>query len=383
MWESTSDDTGYITSEPQVGVLPDGSWKVFVGNGVDSPNGTAAMIMIDLASGQSQTIETDSNITNNGLGGVTLMRNSQGQVIGAYAGDLKGNLWRFEWNTVTNQMSIGYSATPLFSAQSVEGHVQPIMAAPLVVKHPQTGQLVIANTGKLLYARDSSDTTTQSAYGIWDRALSSDNTLTTTPRSITRSDLLSQFINGAQNVVNTVTHQTDTYYTLTANAIDWGINKGWVLDLVFAESGTPGAAIDHPKALYAPILVANATALINALRPAGNEEACDNKGAGYAMIVDLTTGGKYQYMQLDTNGDGRFDNDFDNAAGFSKGGGPLTLTRKVEADGGGSSPPPLCTDGTYAVLDPETGKLVCFKKKPTIPQVKDRIWRQLLNPPHP
>ncbi|MGC4059579.1 MAG: PilC/PilY family type IV pilus protein [Aquabacterium sp.] len=384
LWESSLSNAnmGYVTSTPQVGVLPDGSWKVFVGNGVDSPNHTAALIMIDLETGEAQTVSTDSTITANGLGGVALVKNSQGQVIGAYAGDFKGNLWRFEWDTSAKQMSVGYKAQPLFSAKAADGQsAQPITAAPLVASHPRLGQLVVVNTGKLLTTNDSGNTSMQSVYGIWDKVASNISTLTTAPTAITRNDLQTQSVNGAVDVTNTVTHEVNTFYRLTANAVDWAQKKGWVLDLAFAQSGTTGATVDHPKAIYAPMLVANTTALINTIRPAGNEESCQNKGAGYAIVVDITTGGKYQYMQLDANGDGRFDDSDLDFAGFNTAGGPLAQTNR-NTTGGGSDPTP-CPAGTYAFLDATTGKLACYRNPPSPSVIKDRIWRQLLNPPHP
>ncbi|WP_446916514.1 PilC/PilY family type IV pilus protein, partial [Klebsiella pneumoniae] len=62
----------------------------------------------------------------------------------AYAGDLRGNLWRFDL-TGNNP-----TATRIFTATSPEGQAQPITMQPVVADHPEgkVGSVVYFGTGK-------------------------------------------------------------------------------------------------------------------------------------------------------------------------------------------------------------------------------------------
>jgi type IV pilus assembly protein PilY1 len=91
-----------------------------------------------------------------------------------YAGDLKGNLWKFDLSRkeIANwkvAFMPGGVAQPLFQAKGPGGTVQPITTRPDVMYHPQKhGFIVCFGTGKYLGDSDYSDTSVQSVYGIWD-----------------------------------------------------------------------------------------------------------------------------------------------------------------------------------------------------------------------
>ena len=98
-----------------------------------------------------------------------------------YAGDLFGNLWKFDvtssnasqWTVVKS----GSTPTPLFTAVDDDGNPQPITVAPAVQYHnKKNGYLVYVGTGKYLETSDPADTSIQSIYGIWDREESSNIT---------------------------------------------------------------------------------------------------------------------------------------------------------------------------------------------------------------
>ena len=91
-----------------------------------------------------------------------------------YAGDLKGNLWKFDlrqsdstkWDVAFKPSGV---AQPLFQAKGPGGTVQPITTRPDVMLHPEKhGFIVCFGTGKYLGDSDTSDTSVQSVYGIWD-----------------------------------------------------------------------------------------------------------------------------------------------------------------------------------------------------------------------
>jgi Tfp pilus tip-associated adhesin PilY1 len=173
--------------------------------------------------------------------------------------------------------------------------------------------IVVVNTGKLLTIADSNDHMTQSVYGIWDRKLLStrrghESTLSSTPPTITRSNLQTQSIINPQLVPyqstasdGTVVTLTRMVYGLTANTVYWtggtvngtviAPQSGWALDLTFAESASSDATVDLPKAIYDPTPLADgALTLINSVVPATGQETCSGSsdGKGYTLVIDPT-----------------------------------------------------------------------------------------------
>ena len=108
--------------------------------------------MVNLQTGALiQKIDTVSG-PSNGLGGVALVTNSTtGRIVGAYAGDLRGNLWKFDLSSATSGGGVvGLSGTPLLAL----GVTQPITAAPAVIMKSgnfrdfSKGYVVSVGTGK-------------------------------------------------------------------------------------------------------------------------------------------------------------------------------------------------------------------------------------------
>jgi type IV pilus assembly protein PilY1 len=91
-----------------------------------------------------------------------------------YAGDLLGNLWKFDLtSTDFTDWEVAYKkdtdGVPLFTALDPEGNPQPITAKPDVMFHPEMhGYIVCFGTGKFLGSSDFDDTRLQTIYGIWD-----------------------------------------------------------------------------------------------------------------------------------------------------------------------------------------------------------------------
>ncbi|MBZ2206965.1 pilus assembly protein [Massilia soli] len=80
-----------------------------------------------------------------------------GSVRFAYAGDLQGNLWRFDftgkppWSKAVGPGALG---EPLFVARDDAGNRQPVTHAPRVVHAPGGGYLVLFGSGRLLENAD-------------------------------------------------------------------------------------------------------------------------------------------------------------------------------------------------------------------------------------
>ncbi len=191
LWEFPDDDTsahesdmGYSFSRPVVvrtnSNNSDEAWVVITGNGYDSTNGKAVLFILNPQTGGVTSKLATNDETGNGLSTpVAVDVNYDRKVDFVYAGDLKGNMWKFDLTGDTAaQWSVAYhngtANQPLFTAKGPGGDAQPITTKPEVMFHPQEYQLrkhglmVLFGTGKLLGESDFSDNRTQTVYGIWD-----------------------------------------------------------------------------------------------------------------------------------------------------------------------------------------------------------------------
>ena len=166
------------------------------GNGYNSRSGEAVLFIVDIETGTViRTISTRSAVAPatpqpfvpNGLNTpAAVFADSNYTADYVYAGDLRGNLWKFDlsssnpddWKVahgtvLTSPESTSYDPEPLFIATDSEGNRQPITAAPVVGGHPQgrDGLMIYVGTGKYLEQSDNLSTGQQSFYGIWDRDL--------------------------------------------------------------------------------------------------------------------------------------------------------------------------------------------------------------------
>jgi type IV pilus assembly protein PilY1 len=392
MANDTHADIGYITAPPQIGRLPDGTWKVFVGNGVDSATGNASLLLLDMDTGAVTSVvayqhtSTGTNSAVNGMGGVVLIQDpNTNNVIGAYAGDLQGNVWRFDVTSTPNTnpgQPVTYTAsqmvvargsdsanTPLFTAPTSSSTIpgcpstvpQSILASPVVVSNRLGGQMVVVNTGKLMTACDASDKSIQTVYGLWDQTAFGSNQATAM-QTIARTQLQPQ-------TIGLIPGLTD-FLSISSNAISWSSQMGWYMDLDIP-SATTDVANPRPKALFAPQRLGGSV-LIGASVPSSPQESCTNdQSSTYYFFLKATSGSRALLASVDTNHDGVVD-DHDNpdAAGWSQSG---VNGRLLD---GPTPPDPGCKNGVE--IDPKTHQVVrdCGV-------AKDRIWRQLLNPPHP
>ncbi|TCS35706.1 type IV pilus assembly protein PilY1 [Paucimonas lemoignei] len=106
----------------------------------------------------------------NGLSSPGLVLGEDGAVRFAYAGDLQGNLWRFDFTGFLPWSKENSGKTPLFTAQDSSARRQPITVQPRVVFAPGSGYVVLFGTGKFMEEADTKPAafSVQSFYGIYD-----------------------------------------------------------------------------------------------------------------------------------------------------------------------------------------------------------------------
>lgn len=360
LWEVTAESNanlGKITSPAQVGVLQGGGWKVFVGNGYDSSTNRAALLVIDLATGTiDKTFLLGTTSTSpNGLGGISLVRNSRNEVVSAYGGDLQGNLWRVDFPNSTDPATwtVAFSGQPVFTTGINDGTPQTITASPAVTT-VNGKQLVIFGTGSLLTAADQQDPSRQSIYAIWDDP----------QRTVkaTRAKLVQQTIS--------TTLDTDGFYTVSSNPVSLGASQdwGWYIDLT----------IEPKQRVIYPLQVIDDLVFIPSIVPAAPAESpCDStQGTAYNFLLPTANGGQPAEPVLDTNGDGVVNGQDTTGVGY-----------KTRADG--TSKILVSPTGEGSIQNTGEKDQKFRTRRPGCPTgtfcpskvISDRIWKQLVNPP--
>ena len=280
LWEldESDDDIGYIFESSTVAKLNDGKWYAINGNGVSSANGKAMLLLVDLATGVVTKISTNAGSVGNpnGLAASALVDiNNDGMVDFAYAGDIDGDLWKFD---LTNK-TLDYK---LYNGVGS----QPITTSPDVTKHPDSGYVVLFGTGRLYTAADITVTSGQALFGIWDTGSS--------PGGGTAR--LAQILSTDTGYTSGSYSETVRTFTTTA-AIDWTSYEGWKVDL------PAGERVLTPPQLRAGRLkatVTNPDGYVNWLMEVTFEEG----GVEIDTIFDLDRNGMLNTVdRVDNNAD--------------------------------------------------------------------------------
>ncbi len=264
LWEFTDTDDadmGNLVAEPRIVKLavngtaattPTYKWFVLVTSGFNnykvdgsqSADGKQALFLLSLekAPGAAWALGTNyykiyandtafsSTTLATGMGMPGVSTTSAGAVDIAYAGDLQGNLWKFDLTGGATTWTGSSSATVLFLAADAAGNKQPITVVPLVLRHPLGGNQVVFGTGKFLEPSDAlaAAASQQSLYGVWDAG---DSRTVRRSRNGTTNGLYTRTIAAATTAsVATLSGAGFVYGTSQANP---SINyRGWFADFL-------------------------------------------------------------------------------------------------------------------------------------------------------
>ncbi|NEX23281.1 hypothetical protein G3480_23790 [Thiorhodococcus mannitoliphagus] len=332
LWEFSDADLGYSIGQPLIGQLNNGTWVTVFGNGYNSDNERAFLYVVNLETGALiQKLDTGigSSASPNGLaapiGTHWPALNNKAQRI--YAGDLLGNLWRFD---VADTVSSNWSAGLLFTATDDSDNPQPITARPAVGKLADVEDYAVVTfgTGSYLRTSDTTDDSIQSLYGIFDLE---DGSLPSP--ALDRDDLLEQTI--VLQEVKSFGSYAHRVRVLSNNELDTNNPEhGWYIDLDQADTGELGErVISSPSIAYSGSLV---RARFSTLIP--DDDICGTGRNGYLMDFDLATGGRTASAVLDLDFNGAFDEDdrtqlddgtWANVSGLNYGQGEEIITIEV------------------------------------------------------
>ena len=326
-------DLGYTFSKPAIIQTNDPStpWAVVFGNGYSSYNESAVLFILDPATGDLITrIDTEVGSCNGLSSPVAVDVDYDNKVDYVYAGDLKGNLWKFDLtDSDSSNWDVAYydvgSPHPMF--QAAPG--QPITAKPNVMYHcDKDGYLVLFGTGKYLGDNDFLDTNPQAVYGIWDYGEDVDdseyvgqyngmflsNTNLPGTAMLMPQTISEWIVNGKQ------------YRTMSSNTLDWDTSTMGV-DCGDYDNGLPacdpngvGTKPDPVKNVgwYVPlpttgervvadVLIRAKNAIVVSYAPGGS--LCGSGGLSWLMEINSCSGGSPGSAQFDIDDDGDVDAD--------------------------------------------------------------------------
>lgn len=153
LWEITPEDhdeIGHVFGQPVVTRLENGTWVAIFGNGYNSVSGQPYLFVVDLASGSVLHKVAVGDADGNGLSGVAAFLDpvTRLHVSRIYAGDLDGNMWRFDFRS--SSPSAAFSGSPLIT----DSGNRSIASAPSLAENPGGGLMVYFGTGKLIEPDD-------------------------------------------------------------------------------------------------------------------------------------------------------------------------------------------------------------------------------------
>jgi type IV pilus assembly protein PilY1 len=228
-------DLGFMLGAGQFVLLNNGKAGLIVGNGYNSVSTKAVLyIFIINADGTLDRVKKlDTGIAgDNGMTGATFYDKTGDAVADyIYAGDLKGNMWKFDVSDSNpDNWNVAGGGLPFFKAVNSTGTPQPITTQPWAVfnnfgtdSNTLNKVFVHFGTGSYFKSGDSADLSIQSWYGIID----SDGTTSTF------APLRSQLVQRSIASYGTVTSGgIDTRVRSISDPItnDMAGKRGWYLD---------------------------------------------------------------------------------------------------------------------------------------------------------
>jgi type IV pilus assembly protein PilY1 len=311
---------GNTFGTPQIRRLHNGNWAAIFGSGVGSQSGDAGIFVmsIDSTSGGATFYYLSTGTASaNGIAYVTPADLDGDHITDyVYAGDLQGNVWRFDLTSsnpaqwgVTNAGGIsvnamvggGGPAVALFTTQSG----QPITSQLLVISSLASGSprlLIEFGTGQRTQLTNLAPVSyvsgTQSLYGVWDWNLSNWNAMApaasyqsllggttglTAPYTVTRSSLAGQSLTANANGTVDGTNAAICWQGSTSCG-SGNTQLGWYADL-------PSS---NEQIIFNPVFYQGAI-LVNSTVPANNALAsCStNQDTGYTYALAVANGGVF------------------------------------------------------------------------------------------
>ena len=302
---------GSTYGTPIIRRLHNGTWGVIWGNGFGSNSGDAGVFIMTIdpttAAQSIYYLSTGKSGTGDGIAYVTSADLDGDHITDyLYAGDLLGNVWRFDltsssagnWGASSPNGST--SIAPIFSAGAAHPITSSLVvavvngnlpAAQVVIAFGSGAKTPLNNTTSASYSNAA-----QSMYAVWDWNMANWNSLSATSQyaslSAGATSLSSTDTIAPSNLTQqTLTLQATGIVDITSQTICWAgaalcasgnTSFGWYAQL-------PGT---NEQVIYNPQLVGGAFN-VNSIIPAANSllSCTTPSDAGYTYLIQLATGG--------------------------------------------------------------------------------------------
>ncbi len=292
LWDKDSSfdgDMGQVLSRPIIAKLNDGSTGLIVSNGLNSTSERAVLFVLDLVTG-AKIAEIDtgvgSPVTSNGLAAPRGWDDDgNGTVDIVYAGDLRGNLWKFDLSDSNPSQWEVADGRPLYAP--ITAGTQPVTGGVTIAVDPATDKRwVFFGTGRLLSTGDIVDTSLQTWYGVIDEVGAAS--------SVTRTGMTARNI--AQYDAATRNRAFEPNSPLPNGS------KGWYIDL-----DLPPANTQEGERMVGDQQVVKNALIAGSIIPSTSNPCLP--GRGYINAIDAFTGTSLLTGLFDANRDGEFGND--------------------------------------------------------------------------
>ncbi len=326
LWEFTENDdsdVGFVYNNPpshdngqakQIVKMANGKWAAILGNGYNSAEGKAALYILFIEDGMDGWDAEENDFVkitadepddqDNGLSTpVPFDSDGDGYVDTVYAGDLKGNMWKFLVGPGTGDAKVtsapatwklAFSTvdctsdcnTPLFS----DNLAQPITWPPEVTIHPNGGMVVLFGTGKYLESADNDTSGIQTLYSIHDAGTAVSGRSELTPKFIYPETIGTKIL---RKMSSTCDSDEDTLVPACPDPLPTypSPSKGCYVDLPTELERATGI----PK-------LDSGTVFFNTFIPTAGQ--CTSGGTGWLMAMDYLNCGLPSKNIFDTTNDG-------------------------------------------------------------------------------
>lgn len=283
LWEYSEDDLGLTFGNPVITKKSDGTWVVLFSSGynnVSPGDGNGHLYMLNANTG-ALLLKLDTNTTPgtatpagttttpSGLGKINNYVESEinntAKVV--YGGDLLGNVWRFDINSLV----LPYLSAMRLAELKVSGKAQPITTRPALAEVTYNGakyKVLYVGTGEYLGTSDLANTDKQTIYALKDTW---SETGLGNVRTATNPAMVVQTASAATSLTQ------GNIITGTANPVNWTTDMGWYMD--FISSGE--------RVSVNPLLV------LNSLYVGTNvpkTDACTVGGTSWLYKLDIAKG---------------------------------------------------------------------------------------------
>jgi type IV pilus assembly protein PilY1 len=370
LWEYDSDerkddDLGYTIGQPTVVRLDDGHWYVMFANGYASEAGSAVLYLVRLDADNLTNAAVIKIVAKDGDGDcedglsspIPVDINGDRITDYAYAGDLCGNLWKFDLRNFGNGNPKN-SFSLIFHAEDSAGRNQPITARPEVGINPNGGYMIYFGTGQYFTREanlvDETNGVRNDFYAIWDNDWNS---------PVKRSDLLQEKILQETDV------DSKEARVVSRNDVDYVAGqKGWRLDLISPDLGYQGERVVSAATLRDNRII------FSTLIPTPNTQPCKPGGTGWFMELRALSGGRVNETVIDINNDGKFNED----DSVDNGDGTYTPISGKKSPIGIISTPGIVSDGSkeYKYLSGSSGDIEVIHERASNPTGR-KSWREI------